>query len=182
MRANHLAVAFSAKGLPQNTVHACGAIWTKTSRMLLPGLGKFYGRFYPATRPWGVEISTPFSVVLGRDDPCRFLRLYFRAREFREKSIAFHVGGTLEETGFEKLQAAGDILICPVTLDGTNKRLEGHILWHTALAQGAIMPDCGVYYAERKRATADPGFERSIESDPADYALSMVTLEQEDRT
>lgn len=80
MKANHLAVIFPAKDLPQNTVHACGAIWTRTSRMLLPGLGKLYDRFHPAAQPWGVEIPAPFSVVLGRDDPCRFLRLYLRAK------------------------------------------------------------------------------------------------------
>lgn len=177
MKANHLAIVFSAKGLPQNTAHACGIVWTKTNRMLLPGLGKLYDRFHPAARPWDVEIPTPFGVVLGRDDPCRFLRLYFRAREFRKKSIDFHVDGTLAETGLEKLQIAGDSLICPVHLDGTNKRLEGHILWHAALVEGAILPDCGVYYAEQKRSAVEPGLEKSIESAPADYALCMVTME-----
>ena len=180
MKANHLAVVFSAKGLPQNTVQACGAVWAETSRLLLPGLGKVYDRFHPAAQPWGVDIPASFSVVLGRDDPCLFLRLYLRAREFRGSSIDFHVGSTLMETGFEKLQAAGDILICPVTLDGTNKRLEGHILWHTAMASGVILPDCGVYYAERKRSTVDLDFEKSVESAPADYALSMVTMERMD--
>lgn len=178
MKVNYLAIVFPTEGLPQNTVHAYGNIWTQTSRMLLPGLGKFYARFYPAARPWGVEISAPFGVVLGRDDPCCFLRLYLRAREFRQESIGFHVTGALAETGVEKLQTAGDILICPVTLDGTNKRLEGHILWHAAMAQGTLLPDCGVYYAERKRSTVEPGYENSIESAPADYALSLVTLEQ----
>lgn len=177
MRANHLAVVFPAKDLPQNTVQACGAVWTQTSRMLLPGLGTFYARFYPAARPWDVEIPAPFGIVLGRDDPCRFLRLYIRAKEFREECVAYHVSSTLAETGLEKLQTVGDILICPVTLDGSNACLERHVLWHAAMARGAILPDCGVYYAERKRSTAEPGFERSIESAPEDYALSMVTLE-----
>lgn len=179
MKGNHLAVVFPAKGLPQNTAQACGAVWAQTSRLLLPGLGKVYDRFHPAAQPWGVDIPASFSVVLGRDNPCLFIRLYLRAREFREASVGFHVGGTLAETGFEKLQAAGDVLICPVTLDGTNKRLEGHILWHTAMASGVILPDCGVYYAERKRSTVEPGLEKLIESHPADYALCMVTLEQE---
>lgn len=179
MKACHLAVVFPAKGLPRNTVQACGALWTQTSRMLLPGLGRFYDRFHPAAQPWGVDIETPFSVVLGRDDPCLFLRLYFRAREFRKESVDFHVGGTLIETGPEKLRAEGDILICPVKLDGTNKRLEAHIFWHAAMAQGVILPDCGVYYAERKRSAADVNFEKSVESAPADYALSMVTMEVE---
>lgn len=178
MKACHLAVVFPAKGLPRNTVQACGALWTQTSRMLLPGLGRFYDRFHPAAQPWGVDIETPFSVVLGRDDPCLFLRLYFWAREFRKESVDFHVGGTLIETGPEKLRAEGDILICPVKLDGTNKRLEAHIFWHAAMAQGVILPDCGVYYAERKRSAADVNFEKSVESAPADYALSMVTMER----
>ena len=178
MKACHLAVVFPAKGLPRNTVQACGALWTQTSRMLLPGLGRFYDRFHPAAQPWGVDIETPFSVVLGRDDPCLFLRLYFRAREFRKESVDVHVGGTLIETGPEKLRAEGDILICPVKLDGTNKRLEAHIFWHAAMAQGVILPDCGVYYAERKRSAADVNFEKSVESAPADYALSMVTMER----
>lgn len=177
MKANHLVVVFPAGGLPEDTVHACGAIWTQTSRMLLPGLGEFYDQFHPTAKPWGVEIPAPFSVVLGREEPCRFLRLYLRGRELRESSIAYHVGGTLAETGVEKLRTAGDILICPVALDGTNKRLEGHILWHTAMAQGMILPDCGVYYAEKKRATVEAELEKSIESDPAGYALCVVTME-----
>ena len=84
--------------------------------MLLPGLGKTYGWFHPAAQSWGVEIPAPYSVVLGRDDPCLFLRLYFRAREFRKVSIDFHVGGTLAETGFDKLQAA-DYALCMVTME-----------------------------------------------------------------
>ena len=177
MKICHLAVVFPANGLPRNTVQACGALWAQSSRMLLPGLGKLYDRFHPAVTPWGVDIPTPFSIVLGRDDPSLFLRLFLRARRLREEAIEFHVGGTLIETGFEKLRAAGDVLICPVTLDGTNKRLEGHILWYVSLDQGVVLPDCGVYYAERKRSTVEPDFEKRIESAPADYALSMVTLE-----
>ena len=177
MRASHLAVVFPVKGLPRNTVHACGALWTRTSRMLSPGLGKFYEQFHPAAQPWGVDIPTPLSVALGRDDPSLFLRLYFRARKFQKSSIDFHVGETIAETGYEKLQKVGDVLICPVTLDGTNKCLEGHIFWHAAMAQGVILPDCGVYYAERKRSVVEPELEKCVESTPEDYALCMVTLE-----
>ena len=178
MRANHLAVVFPMKELPQNTVQACGAVWAETSRLLLPGMGKLYDAFYPAARSWDVEIPTPFGVVLGQADPCRFLHLYMLARRSREDSAAYHVRDALAEAGLEKLQAAGDILVCPVALDGTNKRLEGHIFWHMAMANGVILPDCGVYYAERKRSTVEPGLEKVIESYPAGYALCMVTLEQ----
>ena len=178
MRASHLAVVFPAKGLPRNTVQACEALWTRTSRMLLPGLGKFYDRFHPAAQPWGVDIPAPFSVVLGWDDPALFLHLYLRAREYHKESLNFHVDRALDEMDFKLLKTGGGILICPVTLDGTNKRLEAHIFWHAAMAQGVILPDCGAYYAERKRSAADVNFEKSVESAPADYALSMVTMER----
>ena len=178
MKVNYLAIVFPTEGLPQNTVHACGNIWAQTSRMLLPGLGKFYDRFHPAARPWGVEIPAPFSVVLGRDDPCLFLRLYLRARDFQEESIGFHMTRALAEMGIEKLQATDDILVGLVTPDGTNKLQEGHFLWHTAIAHGAILPDCGVYYAEQKQSVVDLDFEENVESTPTDYALSLVTLEQ----
>ena len=178
MRANHLAVVFPAKELPQNMGQAYGTVWAETSRMLLPGLGKLYDRFYPAAQPWDVQISTPFSVVFGLNDPSCFLHLYFQARKLQKESIHFHASGMLAETGSEKFQTSGDILICLVTLDGTNKRLEGHAFWHMALANGAILPDCGFYYAERKHSMADSGLEKLIESHPASYALCMVTLEQ----
>ncbi len=177
MKANHLAVIFPAKGLPQNTDQAYSAVWAETSRLLLRDLGILYASFYPAAHTWGIDIRAPYGVVLGRDDPARFLRLFSEARVKQACAIEYHVGGTLAETGLERFQAAGDMLICPVILDGTNKRLESHVLWHMALASGAILPDCGVYYAEQKRSTVDPGLEKNIESNPVEYALCMVTLE-----
>lgn len=177
MRANYLAVVFAMKQLPQNTEKVPVAVWAETSRLLRQDMGKLYSGFYPAARPWDVEIRTPFSVVLGRDDPTRFLRLFSEARMKRGLAIDYHVGGTLVETGFDNLRKIGDTLICPVALDGTNKDLEAHIFWHMALANGAILPDCGIYYAERKRSSVEPGLEKVIESSPEDYALCMVTLE-----
>lgn len=177
MKSNHLAVVFPAKGLPQNTEQARSAVWAETSRLMLRDLGILYASFYPAVQTWGIDIRAPYGVVLGRDDPARFLRLFSEARAKQACAIEYHVGGALAETGLERLQAAGDMLICPVVLDGTNKRLESHVLWHMALASGAILPDCGVYYAEKKHSTVEPGLEKTIGSNPTEYALCMVTLE-----
>lgn len=179
MRVSHLAVVFPTKGLPQNTEQARVMVWTEVSRLLRRDLGTLYDSFYPSPRSWEVDIRTPFGVVLGRDDPSGFLRLYSEARAKQRFAIEYHVGGTIAENGFDKLQKVGDTLICPVTLDGTNKNLESHIFWQAALANGAILPDCGVYYAERKRSSVEPGFEKVIESNPADYALCVVTLEHQ---
>ncbi len=177
MKANHLAMILPAKKLPQNTRQAYMAVWSETSRLLLRDMGKLYASFHPAARPWGVEIRTPFGVVLGWNDPALFLSLFFRARRKREMSIEYHLGGTLAATGFDNLRMVGDTLICPVTLDGKDKLLEAHIFWQAALASGAILPDCGVYYAERGRSTVEMGLEKTIESDPAGYALCVATLE-----
>lgn len=178
MRASHLAVVFSMKQLPQNTGNVPATVWAAASRLLLRDLGTLYDSFYPSSRSWGVDIRTPLGVVLGRDDPARFLTLFFRAREKREAALSFHVSGALVENGFDKLRQVGDTLICPVMLDGTNKNLEGHIYWQEALVKGAILPDCGVYFAERMRSSVEPGMEKVIESNPADYALCVVILEQ----
>lgn len=177
MRANHLAVVFPMKKLPQNTEKIPVAVWAETCRLLRRNMGKLYAAFYPAVRPWDINIRTPFSVVLGRADPSGFLGLYFRAREKRDLAIEYHVGGTIAENGFDKLHKVGDTLFCPVSLDGTNKSLEAHIFWQMALANGVILPDCGVYYAEWMRSTVEPNLEKVIESSPEDYALCMVTLE-----
>lgn len=177
MKENHLAVIFPAGNLPQNTRQACMAVWSEASRLLLQDMGKLYAGFYPAARPWDVEIRTPFGVVLGRDDPSRFLCLFSRAREKRGMSIEYHLGSTLAAAGFDNLRVIGDTIICPVTLDGTDKMLEAHILWQAALANGAILPDIGVYYAERGHSTVESGLERMVESHPEGYALCVVTLE-----
>ena len=177
MRVSHLAVVLSTKGLPQNTEQARAMVWAKASRLLRRDLGTLYDSFYPSPRSWEVDIRTSFGVVLGREDPARFLTLFFRAREKRKAALSFHVSGAVIENGFDKLQQVGDTLICPVLLDGTNKNLEGHIYWQEALARGAILPDCGVYFAERMRSSVEPGMEKVIESNPADYALCVVILE-----
>lgn len=176
MSESHLAVVFSTKGLPQNTEQARAAVWAEASRLLQRDMGKLYDGFYPSPRSWGSDIRYPFGVVMGRDDPAGFLRLYKQAREKREATIDYHVGATLLEAGPKGLRQVGDTLICPVILDGKNKRLTGHVYWHMALKEGAILPDCGVYYAERKRSLVEPGLEKTIESSSADYALCVVVL------
>ena len=65
----------SRKWLPQNTEQTRKQAWAAVTQLLLPDLGKFYSRFYPASQPWGQDISAPYSVVLGREDPVTFLNV-----------------------------------------------------------------------------------------------------------
>ena len=77
MNYNYLVVIIPAKWLPQNTEQARIQAWAAVTQLLLPNLGEFYSRFYPANRPWGQDISAPYSVVLGREDPVTFLNVRY---------------------------------------------------------------------------------------------------------
>ena len=84
-----------------------------------------------------------------------------------------------------KLYRAG--LYCRLSVDDANNSAKAKnyipadesvsIENQEALAKGAILPDCGVYFAERMRSSVEPGMEKVIESNPADYALCVVILE-----
>ena len=177
MKFNHLAVIIPMKWLPQNTELARTQAWAAVTQLLLSDLGKFYSRFYPATDPWGQMIVYPFGVVLGREDPVAFLNLFYQAKKKQEEAAAFHSMGMLSNINPEQTSRVGDTLICHVTADGSNQALTAHALWHTSIMEGALLPDCGVYYLEPERAMLSPEQEKAVSGHPADYALCAVTLE-----
>lgn len=177
MKFNYLAVIAPVKWLPQNTEQAHTQMWAQVTQLMLPSLGKLYARFYPASRPWGQVIPTPFGVVLGREDPIKFLNVFYRAKREQEKFSALHMTEMLNNIDLEQTQQFGDTVVCHVTADGSNKALEGHALWHMAVMSGSIMPDCGIYYLEQKQAIISPEQEKTVTAHPGDYALCAVTLE-----
>lgn len=79
----------------------------------------------------------------------------------------------------DNAQKAGDSLICPVVVDGSDPELMIHALWHISLQKGAPLPDCGIYYAALGRAVASQEEQRAILSNPAGYALCIVRLSPE---
>ena len=86
MKFNYLAVIVPRKWLPQNTEQTRKQAWAAVTQLLLPDLGKFYSRFYPASQPWGQDISAPYSVVLGREDPVAFLNVFHQAKKKQEEA------------------------------------------------------------------------------------------------
>ena len=174
---NYLAVIVPIKWLPQNTELACTQVWAAVSQLLLADLGKLYSRFYPALHPWGQDIPNHLGVVLGREDPVAFLNLVYQAKKAREDAISFHSVGMLSNISPEHTNRIGGTLICHVTADGSNPALTGHALWHTAMMEGVLLPDCGIYYMEQKKVMLSSEEERNVVGHPADYALCMVTLE-----
>ena len=177
MKFNHLVVIVPITWLPQNTEQARVQAWAAVSQLMLPGLGKLYSRFYPATTPWGQMIVDTFGVVLGREDPVTFLNLFYHAKKVQEEAAAFHSLGMLSNISPEQTNRVGDTLICHVTADGSNQALTAHALWHTSIMSGELMPDCGIYYLEQKKAMPSPEQEKAVSTRPADYALCAVTLE-----
>lgn len=177
MNFNYLAVVIPRKWLPQNTEQARAQAWAAVTRLLLPDLGKLYSRFYPAAHPWELDVPDPFGVVMGREDPIAFLNLFHRAKGKRDEAVSFHSVGMLSNINFEETQRVGDTLICHVTADGSNKALEAHSAWHLAMMEGLFMPDCGLYYLERKCSVIDPELEKNVAAHPGGYVLCAVTLE-----
>lgn len=182
MKFSYLAVVMPVRWLPQNTEQTRTQAWTAVSQLLLPGLGKFYGRFYPASNPWEQKIVSPFGVVLGREDPVTFLNVFYQAKQKREEAVAFHSAGMLSHIDLNRTQQIGDILVCHVSPDGSDPALTAHSLWHLAMMEGVLMPDCGFYDLEHKKAMLSTEQEKAVTTHPTDYVLCAVTLESTEGT
>ena len=177
MKGTTLAVVCSASGLPQDTELARQAVWAKTAQFLQPSLGKLYSSFYPAANAWGIELNVKFSVLLGREAPEEFIRVLIAATEAQNAAIHFHIGGLLSHIDPEQTHQVDGAIVCPVTLDGTDKELEAHSAWHMAMAAGVFLPDCGIYFMERKTAVADLELRREISRSIESHAVCVVRLE-----
>lgn len=177
MKFSYLAVVMPMKWLPQNTEEARTQAWAAVSHLLLPNLGKFYSRFYPASNPWGQKIESPFGVVLGREDPVTFLNVFYQAKQKREEAVAFHSVEMLSHIDLDRTQQIGETLVCHVSPDGSDPALVAHSLWHLAVMEGVLMSDCGLYYLEQNRSMPDRKLEQAVSARPGGYALCAVTLE-----
>ena len=177
MMGTTLAVVCSASGLPQYTEMILQAVWAKTAQFLQPNLGKLYSSFYPAVNAWGIDLNVRFGVLLGREAPEEFIRVLIAATEAQNAAVHFHIGGLLSRMNLEQTHQVDGVIICPVTLDGTDKELEAHSAWHMAMASGVFLPDCGIYYMEQKTAVANLELRRKIAHSIASYAVCVVRLE-----
>lgn len=177
MKGTTLVVVCSASGLPQNTEVAHQAVWAKTAQFLRSNLGELYSSFYPVASAWGIELHSNYGVLLGREDPEQFIRVLLAATEAQSASIGFHIGGLLSRMDLDKTCQVGDAIVCPVTLDGTDKELEAHSLWHIAMASGIFLPDCCIYYLDQKRAVADRELKQKITRSIESCAVCAVRLE-----
>lgn len=179
MNVSHLAVIVPVDGLPQNTEEASQKVWGTVTHLLLPQLGECYTKFYPATKAWGYRVPESFGVVFGKKSPDRFLRLYFEACRAQTSAIRFHARELLKTVDPSLLEKAieEDAPFCTVEIDGSDPVRTAHAVWQIALYEGALLPDCGVYYANLGKSQASQEEQDAILANAAGYALCMVTLE-----
>ena len=179
MNVSHLAVIVPVDGLPQDTEEASQEVWGTVTHLLLPHLGKSYAKFYPAKKAWGYRVPETFGVVFGKKAPDRFLRLYFEACQAQAEAIHFHVTELVKMVDpcmLEKAMEEG-APFCTVVVDGSDPVRTAHAVWQIALYEGALLPDCGVYYANLGKSLAGQEEQDAILANAAEYALCMVTLE-----
>ena len=125
------------------------------------------------------KLISPFGVVLGCQEPELFLTLLLTGQQTQQEAVAFHAAAMIKKADMDNAQKAGDSLICPVVVDGSDPELMIHALWHISLQKGAPLPDCGIYYAALGRAVASQEEQRAILENPAGYALCVVRLSPE---
>ena len=126
-------------------------VWGQVSNLLMPALGKLYRQFHPANDAWGHKLISPFGVVLGCQEPELFLTLFLTGQQTQQEAVAFHAAAMIKRWIWTRQQKAGDSLICPVVVDGSDPELMIHALWHISLQKarrsrtaGSTMPPSGV--------------------------------------
>ena len=178
MKFCNMAVVVPVDQLTGSKAALSAQVWGQVSNLLMP-LGKLYRQFHPANDAWGHKLTSPFGVVLGCQEPELFLTLFLTGQQTQQEAVAFHAAAMIKKVDMDKAQKAGDSLICPVVVDGSDPELMIHALWHISLQKGAPLPDCGIYYAALGRAVASQEEQRAILSNPAGYALCVVRLSPE---
>ena len=177
MTALPLAFIVPAEELPADDRTAQGAVWSTVASLLQSGLGRKFSKFYPQLRLEQQGGYAPFGVVLGRAAPPLFRELYRKALDRQAGAIMHHTLNTLSRLNPDQFFEEDGTIVCPAVIDGSDPDLMFHGLWHLAMQQGEILPDCGVYHVAQKRASIEPKEVQQTLGHPERYALCMVCLE-----
>lgn len=143
MKFCNMAVVVPVDQLTGSKAALSAQVWGQVSNLLMPALGKLYRQFHPANDAWGHKLTSPFGVVLGCQEPELFLTLFLTGQQTQQEAVAFHAAAMIKKVDMDKAQKAGDSLICPVVVDGSDPELMIHALWHISLQKGAPLPDSG---------------------------------------
>lgn len=152
------------------------AVWSRTTALLLPQLGKWFTRFEPATGAWRKKIDRPFGIIIGKIEPALFRYFYQTAKLHQQAAISFHMDGFLNGVGDINKTKYGDMAIFTVNVNGDNEAVVHHMLWHASMLGGEVLPDGGIYYLAEKESFATNQLDQMVLSNLEGYALCIVTL------
>ena len=128
MKFCNMAVVVPVNQLTGSKAALSAQVWGQVSNLLMPALGKLYRQFHPANDAWGHKLTSPFGVVLGCQEPELFLTLFLAGQQTQQEAAAFHAAAMIKKVDMDKAQKAGDSLICPVVVDGSDPELMIHAL------------------------------------------------------
>lgn len=174
---SQIAVIVPVSGAAAESEIGSVQVWSQASEAVKPALGRFCSRFYPASEAWGCEIHNPFGVVFGKQSPEKFLAIYLAALQAQRRAIRFHLECLFTAEDLDNAKKNGGALLCAIEIDAKDEERAAHAVWYMCMQKGVLFPDCGVYYADLKRALITRVQERAILENPAGYALGVVAVE-----
>lgn len=75
------------------------AVWQQVTERIVPQMGKLCTRFEPSGGAWGQKVSSPYSVILGRNEPALFLYFYASAKHLKDKDPSYYYSDVLIPNG-----------------------------------------------------------------------------------
>ena len=152
------------------------AVWQQVTERILPQMGKLCTRFEPSGGAWGQKVSSPYSVILGRNEPALFLYFYASAKHQLDERAKAHLDGFMEHLEIGNEQTVGDTKMCTAYLKGDTAEARSHMEWHIASMFGELMPDCGIYFLREGRSYMTEDEHKKILCNMKDYAICVVKL------
>ena len=156
------------------------AVWQQVTERIIPQMGKLCTRFEPSAGAWGQKLSSPYSVILGRNEPALFLYFYASAKHQLDERAKAHLAGFMEHLEIGNEQTVGDTKMCTAYLKGDTAEARSHMEWHIANMFGELMPDCGIYFLREGRSYLKEAEHQKILCNMKDYAICVVKLVWED--
>ena len=71
-------------------------VWQQVTERIVPQMGTLCTRFEPSAGAWGQKVSSPYSVILGRNEPALFLYFYASAKHQLDERAKAHLAGFME--------------------------------------------------------------------------------------
>lgn len=115
-------------------------VWQQVTERIVPQMGTLCTRFEPSAGAWGQKVSSPYSVILGRNEPALFLYFYASAKRQLDECAKAHFDGFMEHLEFGNEQTVGNTKMCTAYFKGdTEKKI--------------IMKDVILYMSKRAELT-----------------------------